>query len=586
VRTAVGIAVSEGFPQPPSVEGDDPRDLRRQLSRLQGVLVLSMMMIASTSEEEILKLAATAVPSVSPCTLEGIYLRGGGLVSPPDRPTCPADEGRSLVAWEAALRDLGPNGGPVTVAGHAWACAYPLRAPSGALGYLLATSPRAPSPQEQFLLTVLVQQAGVALANARLLGSERAAAAQSARAVAALRESLQASERSTAIHRRLTLVAASGEGLDGIARAVHDLTGLPTAIEDEHGNLLSWGGPARPENYEKPGRARRRKVLAELERSDRPVRVGDKVLALANPREQVLGVLALLDPDGRAGEHDLVALEHGATVLAMELARLQSVAESELRLRRDLVEDLLSGTDAASALARARALGYDLEREHRVVLVEPSAITPSPTGDEALFHLVRRTAREVGIGSMIVARGGRVVVLAVGADADDRINRFHTVVAGAVGTAGVRVGVGGRCTGPEDFPRSQLEAELALKLQAAGSVAGGRVTAFDDLGLYQLLSRVEDLGDVERFMRRWLGALIEYDGTRSNAQLVQTLTQFLACGGNHDRTAEHLFVHKSTLRYRLQRIRDISGHDLTDPETLFNLQIATRAWQTLAALGG
>ena len=43
-------------------------------------------------------------------------------------------------------------------------------------------------------------------------------------------------------------------------------------------------------------------------------------------------------------------------------------------------------------------------------------------------------------------------------------------------------------------------------------------------------------------------------------------------------------MHRNTLKYRLQRIRQITGHDLSDPETCFNLQLATRAWQTITAL--
>ena len=58
-----------------------------------------------------------------------------------------------------------------------------------------------------------------------------------------------------------------------------------------------------------------------------------------------MGVLVLLDPEQRADQADLVALEHGATVLAMELGRLRSIADTELRLRRDLMHDLLAGTD-------------------------------------------------------------------------------------------------------------------------------------------------------------------------------------------------------------------------------------------------
>ncbi len=65
-----------------------------------------------------------------------------------------------------------------------------------------------------------------------------------------------------------------------------------------------------------------------------------------------------------------MALEHGATILAMELARVRSLAESELRIRRDLVDELLTGTDEESALTRATALGYDLQRPHRVLVVE------------------------------------------------------------------------------------------------------------------------------------------------------------------------------------------------------------------------
>ena len=84
-------------------------------------------------------------------------------------------------------------------------------------------------------------------------------------------------------------------------------------------------------------------------------------------------------------------------------------------------------------------------------------------------------------------------------------------------------------------------------------------------------------------MHKWLGALLDYDATK-DAQLVETLSCYLECGGNYDLTAKALSLHRSTLRYRLQRLRDISGRDLNDPDTRFNLQLATRAWKTMQAL--
>jgi hypothetical protein len=68
------------------------------------------------------------------------------------------------------------------------------------------------------------------------------------------------------------------------------------------------------------------------------------------------------------------------------------------------------------------------------------------------------------------------------------------------------------------------------------------------------------------------------------SELVRTLSVYLEQGGNYDATAEALVVHRNTLKYRLQRIRDLSGHDVNDPDSHFNLQLATRAWATLRAL--
>jgi DNA-binding PucR family transcriptional regulator len=90
---------------------------------------------------------------------------------------------------------------------------------------------------------------------------------------------------------------------------------------------------------------------------------------------------------------------------------------------------------------------------------------------------------------------------------------------------------------------------------------------------------------VERFVRTWLGPLLDYDA-RKPADLVPTLTRFLELGQAYDATSEALAIHRSTLKYRLQRIREISQRDLSDPDTQFNFQLATRAWQTLVALRG
>lgn len=558
---------------PPAELDGENLELRAQLSNLQGLLVLAMLMTESGDERQILRLATSSVGGLAQCRPEGVYLTDQGW-----RWTAASRrQAAGRRALERQLPGVGSLGGAVEVPGRPWGWAYPLRSPAGGLGFLIVSAEEALLPAEHFLLRVMAQQAGMALANARLHAQERATAEELAKVNSTLGATVHALRRSMEIHERLTKVAMSSEGQEGIARAVHELTGYPVAVEDRHGNLRAWAGPDQPDPYPKDSTARSQELLRRALASEHPIRDGDRLLTVAQPRSDVLGVLVLIDPDGTASEHELVALEHGATVLAMELARMRSLAETELRLRRDLAEDLLAGTDEESALARAQALEYDLERPHRVVVVEGQG---RADGVDPLFHAVRRAAGSTGAGSLLVSRTGTVVLLA---NHDLDWGKLRRAVLHELGGGGhVRIGVGGGCGRVGDFPRSYREAQTALRVQA-GSHGPERVTVFDELGVYRLLSRLENTAEVERFVRDWLGALLDYDA-RKQSELVRTLSVYLERGGNYNATAQALVVHRSTLKYRLQRIRELSGHDLNDPDSHFNLQLATRAWATLRAL--
>jgi sugar diacid utilization regulator len=421
---------------------------------------------------------------------------------------------------------------------------------------------------------VLAQQTGPALANARLHASERSATEQLSTLNASLGATPAALQRSMDIHDRLTQVAARDQGQEGLALAIHELTGFPVAIEDRYGNLHAWAGPGRPDPYPRDPAPKREQLLRRLIREGRPMRDADRLVALARPRGDLLGVLALLDPEGVAGSHEQVALEHGATVLAMELARLRSLAEAELRLKRDLVDALLDGTDDDTVESRAQGLGYDLGRPHRVVVAEGGERTRNA---DSFFHAVRRAALELSVGTLIAARKQTVVVLA---SRDVPWGEFRHTILGGLDGGHCRLGVGGLYSRPRDFPRSHHEAQLALRMERLAGT--DQVSSFDDLGVYRLLAGLEDVAEVERFVRSRLGKLVEHD-TRRNSELVRTLTQYLECG-SYDGTTAALFVHRSTLKYRLNQIRDITGYDLNDPETRFSLQLSTRAWSTLLAL--
>jgi DNA-binding PucR family transcriptional regulator len=105
---------------------------------------------------------------------------------------------------------------------------------------------------------------------------------------------------------------------------------------------------------------------------------------------------------------------------------------------------------------------------------------------------------------------------------------------------------------------------------------------FEDLGVLRLMAGADPRA-AERFATDWLGGLAAHDETR-NGELLNTLAAFLDSGASYAACAETLGIHVSTLRYRLKRVADITGHDLTDSEVRFNLQLALRANGSLHAL--
>jgi sugar diacid utilization regulator len=544
-------------------------NLRERLGEFRALLVISLLMTESVGEDQILELAASSAPGLGTWRIEGYGFTDGRW--------CPGlDCGAPVPAdLPELLTALGSGSGRVELPGRQWAWAFPLRSVSGLLGHLVASCEREPSSEERFLIQVIAQQTGVAVSNARLHAKERATAAELAATNTALAETVSTLRRSMDIHDRLTRVAVSGEGRPGIAKALHELTGMPVVIEDRYGNLSAWAGPGKPDPYPKESFAKREHLLRRLMLASKPVRDGERLILLVSPRTDLIGVVALIDPGRTADSADLVALEHGATVLSMELARLRSIADTELRLRRDLVYDLLAGTDDESAQARAEALDYDLRRPHRVVVVEGKGRSRA---HDALLSAVRRALRQARQVGLFETWSGNVAIVTAGQADWEKLRRV--IVSDLGGPC--HIGVGGTCTRPSELPRSLREAGLALRLQKT-LLPGSSACEYPKLGIFRMLAAIPDLTDVDEFVREWLGSLLDYDA-RKKAELVHTLTQYLEHGGNYDATAATLSVHKSTLKYRLQRIRELTGLELNDPDIHFNLQLATRAWGTLQAL--
>jgi purine catabolism regulator len=106
---------------------------------------------------------------------------------------------------------------------------------------------------------------------------------------------------------------------------------------------------------------------------------------------------------------------------------------------------------------------------------------------------------------------------------------------------------------------------------------GGQLFHFDDLGLYRILVN-SDEAEIRQFQQDVLGQLIRYD-EKNDSNLLETLDAILASDMNLVKAAQRMYIHYNTLRYRMNRIREVSGLDLKLPEHRLNLQVALKIWR-------
>ncbi len=551
----------------------EERSARERLSNLYGLLVLSRLLFDTTDEAAIVALAASTMPTLARCVVEaGVVLQHGSYQTV-------VGDGPATKRLEAKLRGLDGEERELDLPDRGWVVAFALGTGSRHRGFLVTSAERRPDEHELFLLKALVQQTTAAMINASLRQSDRDQATELRRLYvdiesinAQLRNSIADLERQKRVHEVLNAVAATGTGEAGVATALHEVTGLPVAVEDRFGNLRAWAGPDQPQPYSKPPAARHSDILRQCREASAPIRHGDRLLAVSHSRGEILGAICLVDPNYSSTEFETFALEYASTVLSIELGHQRTLAEAEVRLRRDLVEDLLEGTDNDSAFARAEALGHDLHVPQQVLVLT----WRGQSNDDAVLRAVHRVMAASDRDYLVARRPAAAVILAAAsAEWDD----LYTRLANSLKIGEISLGVGGGCETPDEIPRSYEQARRALAVRRQSRQPDG-VTNYAELGVYRILAGGEGNPELEALVQEWLGALLAYDATH-RSELVKTLFVHLECGGNYDKTAEALVIHRSTLRYRLQRIRDVSGRDLSDVDNRFNLQVATRAWRIL-----
>jgi DNA-binding PucR family transcriptional regulator len=134
-------------------------------------------------------------------------------------------------------------------------------------------------------------------------------------------------------------------------------------------------------------------------------------------------------------------------------------------------------------------------------------------------------------------------------------------------------------TEPADIHRAGAEALLAANVAEA---RGLEELSFEETGSYRLLlpAMAEDPRELEGFYEETVAKLAAYDD-QYETELVRTLETFLDADGNVAKTSEKLFTHRHTIRYRLERVKELTDLDVNSTDGRERLSLGLKAMRVL-----
>ncbi len=375
----------------------------------------------------------------------------------------------------------------------------------------------------------------------------------------------------------ITEAVESGAGLPEVVRAAARALEASLAVSDAWGATLAVAARSPAEE---------RALLSQGEGvSSAPLRVADTVVGTLHMR-------AKTEP-GDSMRRLLL------TMIASEVERVRAPERVSETASADFLRAIVRRelTDRDELLERAGELSLAIDEGASMLVARAHPQTPTEEGWRGRVRAVAERGARAVVSRSIAAlsdreasAGAEVLVLVPGGDeaigaraAEAVLNEMEAGLAGytfALGRSRVT-------EDPAELPRAASEALLAANV-AEGS-ADGAALAFDQTGAYRLLlsSMSENPTELQRFYSETVEPLVAYD-EQYETELVRTLETFLDADGNVAGTAQRLFTHRHTIYYRLERVRELSGLDVSSSDGREKLSLGLKAMRVLgiASSGG
>jgi purine catabolism regulator len=377
--------------------------------------------------------------------------------------------------------------------------------------------------------------------------------------------------RSLDAEHALTRAVLEGLGVGGVVSALCQATGGWALVLDLHGATVAWA----PESGRRHARAvwqalqdhRSEGLRFSLSLVDRGNHISAQPVVAQGRVEAFLATGKREAPT----QFDRIVSSHALSLLAIELVKARAVSDAERRLKGDVLDRLLMGSmgDREARMALDR-LGFDLSRPvAAVVLSGPGSLDDLAEAWEE--SLSRRDA------PFLCSVREDAVLSLLQPSAPGFLAELRSAL---VDGAGPHVQAGAGSLVPfGQLAQGVREARYALQVCRT---EGRPFAEFSDLGTYQLLLSLQDPDALRAFAASILEPLDRYDRAHGG-ELVQSLRAFLDRNARWEAAAAHLYVHRHTLRYRMRKVEQLTGRDLSSARDRMEFFLALRASELLSS---
>ncbi len=298
---------------------------------------------------------------------------------------------------------------------------------------------------------------------------------------------------------------------------------------------------------------------------------------------------------GPLSDFDRLTLHQAVTIVALELLRARAAGDTERRLAGDLLAAVVRGELAGPDLSRRLAPFGLSDRVAAIVVERPNGGRGSPAPAELALSAALRHAAASGL---VASNGSLTCALVPGMDEDELIPLAERVAVRLARELGAAVDVGvGRGVAGGDARRCFHEARCALEAlslgasSSASAAPGGngsgvgtgapRVASYRDLGSFQLLLSLQDDEALRLFCDSILGPIEASEG-HYGGELMRSLEVFIEENGQWERAARRLYCHRHTLRYRIRRVEELTGRNLSSARDRIEFWLALRGREIVA----